>query len=302
MDQTPATPHLLTDVQFRVARKGYDPDEVDNFLEKVSDAVAQLQDKLRQATADKEAADAKAANVNRIEATLQARIAELEAQLASARSGAAAPAAAPIVARDAAAEAEAASSVLVMAQRTADSTVNDARARAAQLLTDAETEAVRILGSARAEAEESLGDLERTRSEMVAENDALGAFLLEQRAVLAAGLARIQAVLDDPKALRVGDAPVPSPRAEAPAPSAPVEVEEVAPAAPAAPAASPVTGSTPEPAPSSLFDPEPVGPPTELVTVFDLEDEFLAEDDEDADDAMRRFFDADFGDEPRFER
>ena len=48
--------------------------------------------------------------------------------------------------------------------------------------------------------------------------------------------------------------------------------------------------------------PEPVGPPTELVTVFDLEDEFLAEDDEDADDAMRRFFDADFGDEPRFER
>jgi len=51
METTPGTPHLLTDVRFSVSRKGYDPDEVDNFLERVSAAVAQLQDKLRQATA-----------------------------------------------------------------------------------------------------------------------------------------------------------------------------------------------------------------------------------------------------------
>ena len=309
MESTPATPHLLTDVRFGVARKGYDPDEVDNFLEKVSDAVAQLQDKLRQATAEREAADARAANVNRIEARLQARIAELEADLAAARAGA--PAAAATIAavsRDAEAEAEAASSVLVMAQRTADSTVNEARAKAAALLTDAEAEAVRILGSARAQAEESLGDLERTRSEMLAENEALDSFLLEQRAVLAAGLARIQAVLDDPRALRVGAppvaaAPVVEPAA-APAIEDVVELDEVIvdPTPTPVPPVSPVTVSTPER--TSLFDDEPVGPPTELVTVFDLteDDEFLAEDDDDADDAMRRFFDADFGDEPRFER
>ena len=53
MTETSGTPHLLTDVRFSVSRKGYDPDEVDNFLERVSGAVAQLQDKLRQSTARK---------------------------------------------------------------------------------------------------------------------------------------------------------------------------------------------------------------------------------------------------------
>ena len=47
MEGTSGTPHLLTDVRFSVAKKGYDPDEVDNFLERVSAAVAQLRDKLR---------------------------------------------------------------------------------------------------------------------------------------------------------------------------------------------------------------------------------------------------------------
>ena len=50
-DVMDGNPQLLTDVKFSTHRKGYDPDEVDNFLERVSAAVAQLQDKLRQATA-----------------------------------------------------------------------------------------------------------------------------------------------------------------------------------------------------------------------------------------------------------
>ena len=73
------TPHLLTDVRFSVARKGYDPDEVDNFLERVSAAVAQLQEKLRHATAAQEAAETRAADAIRNESRLQSRIAELEA-------------------------------------------------------------------------------------------------------------------------------------------------------------------------------------------------------------------------------
>ena len=301
METTPGTPHLLTDVRFSVSRKGYDPDEVDNFLERVSAAVAQLQDKLRQATATAEAAEARAADAVRNESRLQARLAELE-------SGAvAAPAAAvvaPLRTVDPALEAEQASSVLVMAQRTADATLNEARTNAAQMLSESEVEASRILAAAKAQADEAIRDLDRTRRELAADNAALEAFLAEQRAVISNGLSRIQAVIDDPAALRIGTPPVDL--------STPV----VAPAAVAAVVAEvPVVASTPEPdvfqpvlAEDSGWNPDPsssglfgadadVGPSTAAVPTFD--DEFLSDDDDDADAAMRRFFDADFDDDRR---
>jgi cell division initiation protein len=303
METTPGTPHLLTDVRFSVSRKGYDPDEVDNFLERVSAAVAQLQDKLRQATASAEAAETRAADAVRNESRLQARIAELESGVA----GAPAPAVvAPIRAVDPAIEVEQASSVLVMAQRTADATVNEARTNAAQMLSESEVEASRILSAAKTQSDEALRDLDKTRRELAADNAALDAFLSEQRAVIANGLSRIQAVLDDPAALRVGTPPVEL--------TTPAEIPAPAPAAFSAPEPAPApehepevfqpilaedTGWNPEPAPTSLFVDEEVdgGPATAAVPVFD--DEFLAEDDDDADAAMRRFFDADFDDDRR---
>lgn len=285
------TPHLLTDVRFSVARKGYDPDEVDNFLERVSAAVAQLQDKLRQATAAAESAEARAADAVRNESRLQARVAELEAG-----APAAAPVVAPVRTTDPAAEAEAASGVLVMAQRTADATINDARANAAQMIAEAEAEATRIVGSAHARADEATLELERKRRELVADNEALDAFVAEQRANLAASVSRLQTVLDDPSALRIAPSPVK------------VDPSPAAPSAPAAPAPSPVKVSTPAPVQQSF---EPVladdgwkpgatddGPSTQAVpsTGDDILD---AADDDDADAAMRRFFDADFDDDRR---
>ena len=298
METTPGTPHLLTDVRFSVSRKGYDPDEVDNFLERVSAAVAQLQDKLRQATAS---AETRAADAVRNESRLQARIAELESGVA------AAPAVvAPIRSVDPTIEADQASSVLVMAQRTADATVNEARTNAAQMLSESEVEASRILSAAKAQADEAIRDLDKTRRELAADNAALDAFLSEQRAVIANGLSRIQAVLDDPAALRVGTPPVEltTPAVDpAPAPAA-FSAPEPAPAPEPEPEVfQPIlaedTGWNPEPAPTSLFVDEEVdgGPATAAVPVFD--DEFLAEDDDDADAAMRRFFDADFDDDRR---
>jgi cell division initiation protein len=306
MEATPGTPHLLTDVRFSVSRKGYDPDEVDNFLERVSAAVAQLQDKLRQATADAEAAKAREQEAVRAQAQLKARIAELES--GGAVQIVAAPAV-PVITRSGDEEAEAAASVLVMAQRTADSTVNEARTSSAQMLVEAEQEASRILGVARVQADESLRDLERTRNNLAADNAALEAFVNEQRAVLAGGVSRIQAVLDDPSALRVSPAPV-----------------AVAPVVPVAAVAAPVQEApVPEPveelvdtaivtvddlddsAPGKLFpseeNPTDSGPPTAAVSIFDAnEDDFLSDSDDDADAAMRRFFDADFEDDERFGR
>ena len=294
METTPGTPHLLTDVRFSVSRKGYDPDEVDNFLERVSAAVAQLQDKLRQATATAEAAEARAADAVRNESRLQARIAELE-------SGAAATPVAPVAVRsvDPTLEAEQASSVLVMAQRTADATINEARTNAAQMLSESEVEATRILSAAKAQADEAIRDLDKTRRELAADNAALEAFLSEQRAVISNGLSRIQAVLDDPAALRIGTPPV-----EFATPVSPVSAPAPAPAPVAAPEPEvfqPVLAEdsdwSPEPTPAPAPADDNGGPATAAVPVF--EDEFLAEDDDDADAAMRRFFDADFDDDRR---
>jgi cell division initiation protein len=295
METTPGTPHLLTDVRFSVSRKGYDPDEVDNFLERVSAAVAQLQDKLRQATSTAEAAEARAADAVRSESRLQARISELESGVAVS----AAPAvAAPIRSVDPSIDAEQASSVLVMAQRTADAAINEARTNAAQMLTESEVEASRILSAAKAQADEALRDLDNARRELAADNAALEAFLAEQRAVIANGLSRIQAVIDDPAALRVGTPPVEfaSPAAIEPAPAAPVRVQE-----PEVfqPVLADDSSWSPETSTTGLFadNDSDSGPATAAVPALD--DEFLAEDDDDADAAMRRFFDADFDDDRR---
>ena len=300
METTPGTPHLLTDVRFSVSRKGYDPDEVDNFLERVSAAVAQLQDKLRQATSTAEAAEARAADAVRNESRLQARISELETGVAVSP---AAAVVAPIRSVDPLIDAEQASSVLVMAQRTADATINEARTNAAQMLTESEVEASRILSAAKTQTDEALRDLDKTRRELAADNAALEAFLSEQRAVIANGLSRIQAVIDDPTALRVGTPPVEfaSPSmiqepAPAPAPVAPVRVSE-----PEVfqPILADESSWTPESSSAGLSadDEAESGPATAAVPALD--DEFLAEDDDDADAAMRRFFDADFDDDRR---
>lgn len=305
METTPGTPHLLTDVRFSVSRKGYDPDEVDNFLERVSAAVAQLQDKLRQATATAEAAEARAADAVRNESRLQARVAELESGVGAAS----APiAAAPVRSIDPTLEVEQASSVLLMAQRTADATINEARTNAAQMLSESEIEASRILSAAKAQADEAIRDLDKTRRELAADNAALEAFLSEQRAVISNGLSRIQTVLDDPAALRIGSPPVD------------LSIPVVAPVSTPAPAPEPVATPQPavisepevfqpvlaedsdwtpqsEPAPLFVDDEVDAGPATAAVPVFD--DEFLADDDDDADAAMRRFFDADFDDDRR---
>ena len=298
METTPGTPHLLTDVRFSVSRKGYDPDEVDNFLERVSAAVAQLQDKLRQATSTAEAAEARAADAVRNESRLQARISELETGVAAAPTPAVV---APIRSVDPSIDAEQASSVLVMAQRTADATINEARTNAPQMLTESEVEASRILSAAKTQTDDALRDLDKTRRELAADNAALEAFLSEQRAVIANGLSRIQAVIDDPTALRIGTPPVefasPSVIQEpAPAPAAPVRVPE-----PEVfqPVLADDSSWTPESSSAGLFadDEADSGPATAAVPALD--DEFLAEDDDDADAAMRRFFDADFDDDRR---
>jgi cell division initiation protein len=347
MESTSGTPHLLTDVRFTVARKGYDPDEVDNFLERVSAAVAQLQEKLRQATANAEAAEGRATEATRAQTLLQARVDRLEADLAAAQS--AAPAAAPV--RSPEDDAAEVSKVLVLAQRTADAAVAEARATATQTVSEADAEASRILATARTEADEAatrqreglaaeVRSLEESRAKLAGDIAALDRYLDDQRSSLSGALDRIRAVLDDPASLRLASAPATS-AVDVPVAEEPVSEPEPTPIAV-------VTEPEPEPEPepdlidsaesdaelepiiaaepdvepevadrpaANLFgggDPTPatphVGPPTAPIAVFDAEaveaeERYLDNGgDEESDEAMRRFFEADFDDDQRFGR
>lgn len=369
MEGTSGTPHLLTDVRFSVAKKGYDPDEVDNFLERVSAAVAQLQDKLRQATAQAEVAEARAGEAGRSQAALQSRIEALEAELAQAReSQAAAPPRSP---ED---EAEQVSKVLVLAQRTADAaieeanasartTLADARSQASTIVGDAQSEADRIMAQARVDAEQlvssrrqTLADeirgLEQVRDAVSSDVSVLERHAGDQRGVLQAAVSRLQAVLDDPAAFRVAPAPATSGAAlsdvieEPAAAEPPVEQtageepagEEPAPADEAEPVAAghdeqPSTEDAAEPgaetsepaeAPpahtgpstdqvppvAAVFEePDPSAPPVRPAAslfstgvhqpVADDDESPLGPPDEQADAAMRAFFEAEFDDERR---
>jgi cell division initiation protein len=300
MDETNAqpTPQLLTDIQFKVTRKGYDPGEVDAFLERLSGAVAQMQDRLRQSNASEESAERRAADAERAQSSMQARITDLEAGTAGAASSTS-----PEV------EAEQAASVLAMAQRTADAVVNDARTSAAKLVSDAESEASNIVRDAQATAEASIGDLDARRRNLQADVVALEAFLAEQRASLSADVSRILAVLDDPRALRVaplrdGDGTVTE------AIDSDEQLDE-----PVVPSSDFPTMATPA-VESTLVARDDLVETTPDVTtgaatgakLFDAD----ADDDEDAqlfgvtdddaDEAMRKFFDADFEDDDRFGR
>lgn len=214
------TPHLLTDVQFSERRRGYDPEEVDNFLERVSGAVAQLQDKLREATTRAEEADGKIADAQRARSAAEAELARLGGD----------PAAAPApISVDPELEAERASRVLLMAQKTADATIDDAnvtaqqtiadaRARAASLIADAEGEGEKLRGDAKREADElveqqratvvrDVKELEDVRASVQSDVETLNNHLDEQRSRIRRGVEALAMVLDDPDGLRVDVAP-----------------------------------------------------------------------------------------------
>jgi DivIVA domain-containing protein len=363
MEGTSGTPHLLTDVRFSVSRKGYDPDEVDNFLERVSAAVAQLQDKLRQAAGQAETAEARATEASKSQAVLQARIEALEGELAAAR--AEGPLPAPAIARNPEEDAEQASKMLLLAQRTADAaieeanssaraTLADARTRADAMVGDAEHQAARILAQARSEADnlvterrqalaQEIRDLEGVRDSVTADIATYERQADEQRAALQASLGRLQAVLDDPSVFRrlaapdttgatLSDvSPIPgmasasevSDGAQSGADAPETEAAELAAITGDATddavdspdlvsegeVASAGTVGGPPPSVAAIFDqPAPVaglfgtesGPATAPAPALDLTDDSpLGPPDEEADAAMRAFFEAEFDDERR---
>src|SRR5262245_9648897 len=123
------TPSQVAAASFRTVRKGYDPDEVDAFLQRASQALEQAQ---QQATS--------------MEARARAAVARLQELSAGGAAKPAAPAAAGAegdVVHVSTDEAETISRTLVLAQRTADATIADANTEAERILGDARTESER---------------------------------------------------------------------------------------------------------------------------------------------------------------
>jgi cell division septum initiation protein DivIVA len=165
------TPEKFEKAEFTERRRGYDIDQVETFLEETGTEFAQMLAKFRhteqRAAAAEEraaAAESRLAQTDAIvaEATERVQRAERAARAAqqqaaeaqSAAANAAAEGAAGVARANEAAEVEQAAKTLLMAQRTADATVNEARGQAQALLEDARARADRQQAESAAEAEE----------------------------------------------------------------------------------------------------------------------------------------------------
>ena len=204
------TPSQISGATFRTVRKGYDPAEVDALL---NDAAAALEQAQQQATA--------------MEARARAAVARLQEQQQAAPAAQAAPA--PIATSPdgeaarpgvqiGADEAETISRTLLLAQRTADTTIADAETEAERIRIAARTEADATLDStremssqlmeeARAEARKAseaervaaaneVESLKARREFLLGDVDQLESFLVDQRERLRGAARQIEALCD----------------------------------------------------------------------------------------------------------
>ena len=137
---------------FSIDRKGYDVDEVDVFLEHVADEIETLESQLDDTSfagfdtpARIDDAPVPAAKASDEElAAKDARIAELERELAAKK-----------------ADDNAIAQALIIAQRSADEIIANANATAASTIKDAEEEAERIVGKAETEKQKVLDAIKK---------------------------------------------------------------------------------------------------------------------------------------------
>jgi DivIVA domain-containing protein len=151
------SPKTLREVEFRVKTRGYHPEDVDQFLEQVAAGVEVLQDRMRQAVERAQRAEAAAAEAGDSDETLR--------------------------------------KTLVLAQRTADLAVQEAREQATRILAGAEQQAQAIIAEADergrrthedaiAECRAELSRLESARAQAQQDVDTLNRWLEEHKAHL----------------------------------------------------------------------------------------------------------------------
>jgi DivIVA domain-containing protein len=202
------TPQTLHAVEFREARRGgYNTRDVDDFLERVAAGVGHLHERLREVGARAE--------------TAEARLLDAQRQLEDyqRRGPSAAPAASPAAQGVGVNETDdTLRRTLVLAQRTADATIKEAKQEANRLIDEAraeagrtrmaaEDEARRGADHARASIEAELDGLVDQREALRADLDLLNRHIDDQRERIRAGVAELHRIVDDDARLAPGPVP-----------------------------------------------------------------------------------------------
>ena len=159
------TPQRLREVEFKERWRGYDPEEVDDLLERVAAGLEDFENRVRQATERAVRAEQRASEGSDTDETLR-RTLVLAQRTADA----------------AVADAEERATQLVAdAEQRATATVSDAEQRAAATVADAESEARRITEESETRLRENVSSLESARTALQRDVDTLGRYLSDER-------------------------------------------------------------------------------------------------------------------------
>lgn len=220
------TPQLLKEVKFSESWRGYDRDEVDEFLERVGAGVAQVQGRLREAVDRAEAAEARVValgNRSDAEDTLRRTLvlAQRTADAAIAEAN------------------EAAGQTIAEAEGHAARLVSDAEAQVASMRAEAEAEVRRVIESTRAPLVDEIRELERVRSFLRDDIELLEQHVAKQRDRLREQVSELQRLVEQPGLLH----PDPSPDTSGVDALAALRVEERATTTPREVPSDPATAS-----------------------------------------------------------
>ena len=155
------TPADIEQLTFSASKRGYDTDEVDNFLEQLSVEVDSMLQKIADLKGRLNASEAQLQSSQAQVASLQQQVSELEIEVSTRPVAAAAPVATPSA--DYSVSERQISQVLIVAQQSADKLVADARDNADRIRTEADQKAREVIRQALAEKQSELDEIDRLK-------------------------------------------------------------------------------------------------------------------------------------------
>ena len=154
------TPADIEQLTFSASKRGYDTDEVDNFLEELSGEVDSMLHKIADLKGRLNSSEAQLQSSQAQVASLKQQVSELEIELSSR------PVSAPpmqMAAPDYGASERQISQVLIVAQQSADKLVADARDNAERIRNEADQKAREVIRQALAEKQSELDEIDRLK-------------------------------------------------------------------------------------------------------------------------------------------
>jgi DivIVA domain-containing protein len=203
------TSHVIEEAEFSMARRGYDPEQVDEFLEKVAVAVDKQHAELlatreRLAEAEKRAIDAQRRVDEQPERVVQAGpspAAGPDVEAIEAEATRAATARAAELTASAESELATLQRTLLLAQKTADATVKDAQEEAARMIAAAEADAKEAEATTRARILAEIAELDANRKALADDVSILDGHITARRRQLQGTIDDLKRLLENPDRL-----------------------------------------------------------------------------------------------------